>query len=37
MVHPGQDLRLALEAGEPFRVAFERGGQDLHGYVTIQP
>ena len=32
----GDRARLALEAGEPFWVAFERRGKNLHGYITIQ-
>ena len=32
-----EDLRLALEAGEPFSVRGERLGQDLDGHLPLQP
>jgi hypothetical protein len=37
MVQSGQNLRFASEAGEPFRIAFERCGENLHRYVAIKP
>src|SRR5262249_14460904 len=36
MVQRGEDLRLAVEPGEPLRVARERGGKDLDRDLTVE-
>jgi hypothetical protein len=37
MIERGEHLRLALQAGEPFRIAGKSLGQDLQRHFALQP